>query len=376
MDKQGGELRALRQVAHELQNEPAPELDWDRVEQALLERTAHAEPIRAQSRWRGIALVAAAAAVAIAGLGVLHHVRSSAPAPVAHVVYVYGPQVSGALDGHRLAVGDRVVTGAEAVRVEHAGRVTWTLAPHSSATLAVNGRYLTIRLDSGSLSAEVVPSQRLENFAVEVEQTRIAVHGTHFTVQKLGDSARVVLMRGVVAVGPASERGHTQGWLMTAPATGTFSLDGAGTGHVDEGNATAPAEPAPAAQPTSASAPAAPPVAKEPARAPAPASTESKSAAPLPASPPQAELDRGADRVASTVRSCFAQNTEFGAGVRTLATTALSIQVAPAGNITTLHFDPPLAPSVQRCSASVMSSVHFSPSLQGATAKRTLKLER
>lgn len=374
MDKQGGEARALRQVTRELQNHPAPELDWDRVEQALLERAAQAGPAPAPRHWRTLAAVAAAAAVAVAGLGVLHHVRSNAPAPVARTSHVFGPQVSGTIDGNRLAVGDRVVASNQAVRVENAGRVTWTLAPHSSAELAVSGRYLTIRLDSGSISAQVVPSKRLENFAVEVGQTRIAVHGTRFTVRKLGASARVVLKRGVVAVGPSSERGHTHGWLMTAPATGTFSLDGARTGHVDEGSSTA-TEPVPAAQPTSASAPAAPAVAREPAHAPAPASA-AKPAVPLLATPPQAELDQGADRVVDTVRSCFAQHTEVGGGVRTMASPTLSIQVAPSGKITTLRFDPPLAPSVQRCSASAMSSVHFSPSLKGATVTRALKLER
>jgi hypothetical protein len=272
------------------------------------------------------------------------------------------------LSGDKLAVGDRVVAGAQAVRVEHAGRATWTLSPGGRATVALVGRYLTVRLETGSVTADVVPSPRPESFAVEVKGTRVAVHGTHFTVQRLGDHAKVTLERGVVAVGPTSERGHTQGWLMTAPATGTFSLDGASTGHVEQGK--------PAPEGTAA--------ARKPARAPAAAPTPAPAApaqatgapTPLPIQPTDDELTRGAEQVAATVRSCFAKHTESDQGMRISAHSKLSIDIAPGGNIQTLHFNPPLAPSVQRCSAGVMQSVHFAASKQGATVTRTLKLQR
>lgn len=374
MQKQGGELRALRQVTLEMQNEPAPDLDWDRIERSLIEQAAQGgpQPVRSSFWWRGGVIAVAAAAALILGFGVLHYVQSHrTAAQVARLSHVYGPAISGSLDGSRLAVGDRVVAGTHAVRVQHAGRATWTLAPHSAATLAVRGRYLTIHLDSGSLSAEVVPSKRLENFAVEVGQTRIAVHGTRFVVQKVGDRARVVLTRGVVAVGSAKARGHTQGWLMTAPATGTFSLDGARTGQVDQGTKaetrsapTALPHPAPSVLETQAGR-----------RTAAPKTARNAPAGALPEAPPSADLDRGATQVVDVVRSCFAQKTESSAGLRTTAHPTLSIQVAPDGRITTLRFSPPLAPPVQRCSATAMSSVHFQPSRRGATVTRTLTLE-
>lgn len=389
------EVRALRELVSERRSEPTPEIDWDRVEQQLMEKVESdaPAPLPRPSPWPALAFVAAAAAIVIAGIGVIGHFRHATTphAPVAQVLRTPTHHVFGVtqhtLSGDKLAVGDRVVATTHAVRVEHTGRVVWTLAPYSQATVAVKGRYLTVRLDKGSVTADVVPSPLPESFAVEVERTRIAVHGTHFTVQRIGDHAKVTLVRGVVAVGPSNERGHTTGWLMKAPATGTFSLDGARTGHVEQGKpanagTTAPAPPT-AAPPAAPAAPvrAAPapkskraPAPAAPAVAPAPAAKQP--APPLPDQPAEADLDSGADQVAATVRSCFTKNTASGKGMRISADSKLSIDVGPAGNITTLRFNPPLAPSVQRCSAGVMQSVHFPASKQGATVTRTLVLER
>lgn len=381
------DIEVLRELVHEKQNEPLPDVDWDRVEQQLMQ-TVESDapaPLPRSSSWSALAFVAAAAAIALVGIGVVRHIHpdkgaaTPAQAPVAKKVLhapghrVYYGLAQTHLSGDDLAVGSRVVAGAKPVRVEHKGRATWTLAPGSRATVAVVGRYLTIRLDLGSVTADVVPSPRPESFAVEVKDTRIAVHGTHFTVQRVGDHAKVTLERGVVAVGPSNERGHTKGWLMKAPATGTFSLDGARTGHVEQGKP-APAEakldkPATPAAHTPAASP--PPKATA---EPAPAATTEP--APLPVQPTDAELSSGAEKVAATVRSCFAKHTSSGQGTRISAHSKLSIDIAPGGNITTLRFNPPLAPSVQRCSGAVMQSVHFPASKQGASITRTLKLQR
>lgn len=376
------DIDVLRQLIREKRDEPPPEVDWDRVEQQLMEKVESdaPAPLPRPSPWPALALVAAAAAVVIAGIGLLnrssHQVTAtSAPAaqkaPVARVLRAPSHHIFGVsqtkLSGDKLAVGDRVVAGAQAVQVEHAGRATWTLSPGSRATVALVGRYLTVRLETGSVTADVVPSPRPESFAVEVKGTRVAVHGTHFTVQRLGDHAKVTLERGVVAVGPASERGHTQGWLMTAPATGTFSLDGASTGYVEQRK---PAPEGTTAARTPAPAPAAPAPAK------AASAQASEEPGPLPLQPTDDELARGAEQVAATVRSCFAKHTESDQGVRISAHSKLSIDIAAGGNIRTLHFNPPLAPSVQRCSAGVMQSVHFPASTQGATVTRTLELQR
>ncbi len=378
------EVRALRELVRERRSEPTPEIDWDRVEQQLMEKVESdaPAPLPRPSPWPALAFVAAAAAILVAGIGVVRHFRhaSTQAPPVARVLHAPTHRVFGVtqqqLSGDKLAVGDRVVAGPHSVRVEHAGRVVWTLAPYSQATVALTGRYLTVRLETGSVTADVVPSPRPESFAVEVGGTRVAVHGTHFTVQRVGDHAKVTLERGVVAVGPTNERGHTQGWLMKAPATGTFSLDGARTGHVEQGKPASAGTTA-AAMPTPAS-PA--PVARTPKPAPAitaaPAQAAPAPTAPLPNEPSEADLDRGADQVAATVKSCFANNTESDQGMRISADSKLSIDIAPAGNITTLRFNPPLAPSVQRCSAAVMQSVHFPASKQGATVTRTLELQR
>src|SRR5205085_6851243 len=86
---------------------------------------------------------------------------------------------------------------------------------------------LTIELAYGSVHADVVPRAEGEAFAVEIEHTRVAVHGTSFTVSREGDRVVVEVAHGSVAVGPTGHPGSTQGWLLVGPDQASFSLDGA-----------------------------------------------------------------------------------------------------------------------------------------------------
>src|SRR5262249_7964748 len=111
--------------------------------------------------------------------------------------------------------------------------VTFTVAPGSRIQLTRADRdgerpgALTIALNEGSVHAEVRPQAQGEAFAVEVGHTRVAVHGTSFTVSRDGDRVIVEVAPGSVAIGPTGHPGSTQGWLLVGPDQASFSLDGA-----------------------------------------------------------------------------------------------------------------------------------------------------
>ncbi len=369
MSNQDARIRALRRVIGEARNAPAPELDWDKLEEGVLARIGAAPP-RSATPWGRVALVAAAAAAVFAvgiGLRAQHHVET----PVAQTSssHVFGPGVA-TLDGSRLAAGDRVVADAHAIAVTEPGQAVWTLAAHSTATMADTGRYMTVRLDTGSVTVAVVPHHAPESFAIEVEQTRVAAHGTHFTVERVGNQAHVVLDEGVVAVGAAADRGRTHGFVMKAPSTGTFSLDGARTGEIRAPAAAAePREPTAAAEPT-APAPkrAAPPTPVAP--------TAEDKGQPLPASPDDRDAEQGATKVMALVEKCFVDNTTSAGGVSIRVRSNLGFTVTPAGKVTKLVADPPLAPAVQQCSDHAVDTRLFARSRDGVQLTRTLHLAR
>src|SRR5262249_7983131 len=116
------------------------------------------------------------------------------------------------------------------------GAVAWTLAPRGRVvvrSLGVSGVGHTVELERGSIRAEVTPRDPaeglIEAFAVEVENTRGAVHGTAFSVTREGDSVIVDVEHGSVAVGPKGHVGVTTGHLLVGPKRAAFSLDGGRT---------------------------------------------------------------------------------------------------------------------------------------------------
>lgn len=359
MGKRGSEIEALREVVREASQEPAPEIDWDRMEARLVDRIGHAQRTRGGMRW--VLMFAAAAAVVLVSLGLFRGgsepvATEQRPQPTHTVPSVIGPDVNGVVDGARLAVGDRVVSADREVSVEHAGRATWTLAKSSSGSLADNGERLTIRLESGAVLSRVVPSAKPESFAIVTGDVRVAVHGTVFRVERRGERAMVEVQEGVVAVGPAAD-GRTEGWILRAGDQGSFTLDGK-TGTVQR------APTAALGGASEATAPALP-------RAAAKRSTPS--AVPLPLAPTTGELEQGLDSVANHVTRCFYQNTNSG-DVRVTARTSVSASVRPDGTIGELSFDPPLAPDVEKCALGAQRAAKFPQSQRGAVVERTILL--
>lgn len=349
---------ALDQLAGELCAEPTVELDWQRIEAQLMSRLAEADtrpsvsdiqelgssrstarsdaeapPARARASrvWPAVA-VAVAATVALAA-GFAFNAQRVPPPPQA------AAPVAASLDGDRLTVGQLIRSEGTPLVVEHAGRASWTLAPGGRARLVSVGRYLTVRLEQGSIDARVVPRNQPESFAVQAGETRIAVRGTEFRVDLMEQHAAIKVAHGTVVVGAVGEPGDTDGWVLRAPASGEFSLDGAVRAARLTGGVS---------QPTSAAEPIVGPI--EP---------TSKPSSPRPAS--GLSLDAALEHVAAAAQACFKQKTPSEGGVLVSASTRLKIAVAADGKLGSISFDPPLSPAVEDCTRAQRSAVQVTP---------------
>jgi hypothetical protein len=408
-----GQFAALDRVSGELRAAQAPELDWSRVEQRLLERVEADERARralVATRVRsglprafGFAAAAAALMLGFANLGGPHHEATARAAT--HDVAVAdlaAPDATGARELSSLRVGDVVTAGAEPLRFEQAGIVAWTLAPGARATvrsMGVAGLGQVIALDRGSVRAEVVPRSAsegmIEAFAVEVEGTRVAVHGTAFTVTREPTGLVVDVEHGAVAIGPAGHMGETSGHLLVGPSRARFSLDGGRTASFlpRDASPVAAASLAPSAQPAPtaaantgvAQAPVADPAsvddrAATPGDAPlavaaagahahpvvAPSEPIARSAEPPPA--PSAEPTPAVvtystqASVESKLHSCFKElygNAGPGAASMTMSST-MKVTINPDGSVMSARIDPFVASEFTAC-AGPIASFKFAP---------------
>jgi hypothetical protein len=392
----GEEPKVLRALVDEVRAEPVPEPRWDALEAKLLARLDEdasapaAEPAPPRLGLRHAVFAVAAAAAIVAG------VRANTPQPTAshaaaspEVVDAKAipraPGVDGALDLLAVRPGDVLETSDASATFAQAGSVRFTLAPSSRAVVRAIGRGgvgHVIALESGSLRAEVTPrapSEGLvEAFAVEAGGTRVAVHGTAFTVTRTGDQVLVDVEHGAVAVGPVGHVGDTNGHLLVGPARASFSLDGGRTARFlpREKDDQRVASAAPAVHAAGAVEPAPSPVVAPPARepvAPPPephhAASPSESepiapAAPPPtatASQPPAPAYLTAGSVRGMLARCFDQT--YGSGpssVRLSIASTFRITLRADGSIQAARFDPPLEPAFQSCAGAVFSG-RFAP---------------
>jgi ferric-dicitrate binding protein FerR (iron transport regulator) len=372
------EERALDRLILELREAPSPQLDWERVEARLMNEP---RPERRRSlsflhrlRLPAVALVAAAA------VATLVMVRSK-PAPVA--TKQMAKLRSAPLNGDQLALGTRVTAGNQPVVVEHPGRARWTLEPHATALVSDAGEFLTVKLESGALSAAVVPNPKPETFAVEVGGTRVAVHGTTFRVERVGERVQVEVSEGTVAVEASGAR-STPAFLLRRDSRGSFALDGR-TGSV-EGNASEVVVGG-GGRSHRTMVRAAPPVRIAPAATVAPesetepttqAATPDVSAQPAPALPVQpsiSDIENGVSAALELMNRCFHDQTR-STDIRVSANTGLTLSVAGDGTIQSVTFAPPLAPAVEDCAVSGLRALTFAHSVEGVTFTRLLELTR
>ncbi|HKQ71267.1 MAG TPA: FecR domain-containing protein, partial [Polyangiaceae bacterium] len=191
----GGSLaQALRALARETAEMPVPELDWDRIERALAVQVEGSREPAAQVPAKRPRVVGSPWVIACAAAAV--------------VAVVYASQ-SGRLRAVTARSEAKLPSVAEAgssvLTYERAGVVSFSLDPESRIEVTQGSAAgapfpMTVVLLSGTIHAEVAPQPNGEVFAVEVGRTRIAVHGTSFSVSREGDEAIVDVSHGSVAV--------------------------------------------------------------------------------------------------------------------------------------------------------------------------------
>ncbi len=244
--------QALRASIDELKSAPLGETDWKRVDDALFARIGRKAPASQKSNvlWFGAAATLAAAAAVAMWLGsngkddsnVARSTLASDSKQVVASSYVERRgegdiSVSGAsvLTGRDIFASDHVVaTGASAV-FERPNKVRWLLESGSAVSVERAEGPLVLALERGATEAQVVPVPNGEAFAIDVTSgkgnvVRIAVHGTHLRVARVGDHVTVDLTEGVISVGAPPKRGSTLGELVTAPAHVDLDIDSIASG--------------------------------------------------------------------------------------------------------------------------------------------------
>ncbi len=414
MSQTHDEIRALRVMVEELRDEPPPDLPWDAIEARLLSRLA-VQPVQtcapSTAPWgqgaprarRSSSVSSAspllrvfgfAAAAAVLALGAGRLAGSGempvASAPQRHAIdaaaVALTPGSARVHDLSALHAGDVVEAGEAPLRFGQAGLATWTLAPGSVAVVHTTGLGHTVTLERGAIRAEVTPRDPseglVEAFAVEVGGTRVAVHGTAFSVKVEGAQVIVDVEHGAVAVGPVGNAGATTGHLLVGPSRATFSLDGGRSARLldrtsgalvandaDDVGAEPTAAvaargplavPAPLAEPEArgdrtAAAPAPKPLA---ARAPADDKVAARPAPPPPAAvEPPAEPPRlSVAAVQGRLNRCFRLTYESSPAPGSVLSVASTLRVdVNADGTWKARFDPPLKPEMQQCAGSAIS---------------------
>ncbi|HHH29226.1 MAG TPA: hypothetical protein ENK57_12905 [Polyangiaceae bacterium] len=386
------EIRMLRQIVEEVRDQPPPEVDWDTLEARVLARVAADEASRrrqakAAPRWGAVAGFAAAAAAVVmlaAGIGgdtadPSHEAVSELVARADLVAVPRGPNEPALYTVVGMQPDAAVESGAEPMRFTLPGVVTWTLAPHSRVvveTVPVPRGASTmphvVRLEQGRIDADVVPrqgsNQLLEAFVVEAGATRVAVHGTVFSVERRADVVDVEVTRGSVTVGPAHHRGVTTGHLMVSPKRASFRA-----GRVVRGGDVATAEISvairEAGEPTEEVI-ARTGTSKTPAPEPEPVEM---AAAPVaqPSAPPRVdEAPQGENEelpndkppvlsvaaAQSRVLGCLASAAPDGAtaGTKVTVSSQVTAVLSTEGEVVSVQFVPPLRPDLQQRCAGVL----------------------
>ena len=408
-------LAALTKEAAEL---PLPEIDWERLESKVLAgcaiTTAPATvtsriarvpwapvpPTWSSSPWP-VAIAAAAAAALILG-----NPAGSLDAPGrperAHSVTKARSSVAnlGSLD-----VGDVAETGLHSAVYDEPGVARVALAPSSRFEVVANdldaerAGSMTVALSHGSLHADVTPRTDGEVFAVEVERTRIAVHGTSFTVSREGERVVVEVAHGSVAVGPVGHRGATHGWLVVGPDRASFSLDGArAAAWLGPAPSTVSASVQPTVEPIAAAAANAPA-----SRAKRPSLTASPRVDVTAAGSNKGEVavatgtipkvtgwgegstavgrdpsEQEAAEVTAILRhlsACYEKQAS-AFGVRFSVESSLTLTILQSGAIREGVFLPPLSPTLMSCADKAIGAAHFPPGEAPRQIKVPVQLSR
>jgi hypothetical protein len=384
------EIRALRVMVDELRDEAVPQISlhaWDAMEARLLQSIAASErpitrraaaPSSALPRVLGFMAAAAAIALGISSVGGSGELPRAAVAEahqVSSASVALAPGEAGALGQRDLAAlraGDVIEAGDAPVTFARAGLAAWTLAPGSVARVrsmgGSGGVGHTVALERGSIRAEVTPRDPAEGlveaFAVEVGSTRVAVHGTAFSVTIEGAQAVVDVDHGAVAVGPVGNRGATTGHLLVGPSRAVFSLDGgrsarfvdrvaapaatAGLAGLDGAHSPTPIRLAAANEVPNVVAPAAAPLAAKPGQPQHPAAKPQAEEPVVVAAVEPPALTVGAVR--ARLDQCFRRTYEPGSSAVGISiSSTLRLELNADGSVRSARFDPPVKPELTAC---------------------------
>jgi ferric-dicitrate binding protein FerR (iron transport regulator) len=400
---------ALNKVVAEAREEfRADTVDWRAVEKGLFARVEaerRADRARA-SRERGWLWMGGATGLAAAGIVLALVARpgrerwtsqTEGEGTAATLLAVQGPGellVNGApaAVGAALHRGDVVESrGAQATFVRP-GHVTVVVEAGARAVVARVEDPLVLTLDRGAIDAQVVPVPNGEAFAVDVDGSRVAVHGTHLRVARDGGNVIVDLSEGVVSVGRAPRAGSVLGTLVTAPAHAQFAatdirgtmtvthdpsavrapetgFEDAAPLHAAEArtNPAAPARPQAVAGEPHASINASPkaavaaPPADSVVEPPAPPSSASAATTPPPPAAPSGPDPDAENTVARAVRACMSEHPRPD-GMTVVVSTTLRLWLGDDGSVHTARFDPPVAPDVNTCAAEAIYRTRFTKS--------------
>jgi hypothetical protein len=389
--------RALVALAREASSEPVPELDWARIEanmcgaaaiatapshtfqRAPRPRRERPSPTWASTPWP-IAIAAAAATLILGG----PEGATRAPTSGDERAHMMAPRppVAGFSS---LEVGEVAETGVDGAIYNRPGPVSFALAPNSRIEVVANDfdhgprGGITFALTRGSIHASVTQHSEGEIFAIEVDQTRIAAHGTSFTVTREGARIMVEVAEGSVAVGPVGHRGSTHGWLVAAPDRAAFSLDGAREALWLGSPPPVPkAAPPPSTEPVAATPDLLARRTKRPAASPSnrvdqPASNKVDHVAAGGTSANAAAWGEGANpegrdsseresaEAAAIVRhleACYERQVS-ASGVRVFVESSLELTLLPSGAIREGIFTPPLSPALMSCANEAIAAAHF-----------------
>jgi hypothetical protein len=278
------------------------------------------------------------------------------------------------MNGDALAVGALVAADSSRLVVTHAAHVTWSLDEGSAAHVESAGTIVALSLDRGAVSAKVEKSPRPETFVVRVENTRVAVHGTEFRVERLPAGVRVTVSEGVLGIGPVGG----SSFELRAPGTALLNLQGVRTdvrkplgSAVKHAGATEPPRLGvePVADATTVEAP---PTEPAPPASAAEAPLEEPVAV-APAAPPAGAVPL-VEQAAKSVQRCFDAHTLAGGDLRVSVLTKMALRVTRDGKVGDALFEPPLAPTVRECVDREIGAMHFPDSPEGFVASRSLEL--
>jgi hypothetical protein len=378
--------RLVREARAELGTKEARDMDWAELDRALFRRIEAAQRAevapRRGGRWALVVVgLSVPTAVALLEMGTTRGppVIESAPGQAVAAEDSAGSVVAVEEGGGQLLVngktavvgtslhgGDIIEARGVRVTVERPGKLTWVLERGAGATVRRVQGALVLALQRGAVEAQVVPVPSGEAFAVDVGSSRVAAHGTHLRVARIGERVMLDLSEGVASVGEAPRTGSTVGALVTAPAHAEFTIgDVEATMAVTHDPA---ALRAPVRLGSSTSTQGGPlPVAltaapkadlagvRSTGGAAHPEGHAASAASSRSVSPTEVPADVA---IASAVRSCLAGRPRAD-NVTVVVSTTIHLALRSDGTVRSARFDPPVAPDVNACATGAIYKARF-----------------